>query len=87
VTEHRRTPRTNRLSFISFVKTELDEKKCPISLGRTLNISITGLGTEIFQEIAVGSTMEMEISPGGEIIPVRGKVVRTNSLANGGFYL
>lgn len=85
--EHRITQRINKLSFISFVKTEYHEQKCPISLGRTLNISTTGLGIEIFQEIAVGSTMEMEISLGGEIIPVSGKVVRSSPLESGGYYL
>jgi PilZ domain-containing protein len=85
--EHRATPRINKLSFISFVKTEDNEQKCPISLGRTLNISTTGLGIEIFQEIAVGSTMEMEISLGSEIVPVKGKVVRSSSQESGGYYL
>lgn len=86
-TEHRTTPRINKLSFISFVKTEDDEQKCPISLGRTLNISTTGVGIEIFQQITVGSTMEMEISLKGEIIPVKGKVVRSSELENGSYYL
>ena len=85
--EHRTTQRINKLSFISFVKTEDGEQKSPISLGRTLNISTTGLGIEIFQEIAVGSTMEMEISLGGEIIQVSGKVVRSSPLESGGYYL
>jgi PilZ domain-containing protein len=87
MTEHRTNPRISKLSFISFVKTENNEQKCPISLGRTLNISTTGLGIEIFQEIAVGSAMEMEISLDGEIIPVKGKVVRSSSLESGGYYL
>jgi len=86
-TEQRTNPRINKLSFISFVKKEGDEQKSPISLGRTLNISTTGLGIEIFQEIAPGSTMEMEIAIGEEIIPVRGKVVHGSELSNGGWHL
>ena len=84
-TEQRTTPRISKLSFISFVKTEGDEQKSPISMGRTLNISTTGLGIEIFQQIAAGSTMEMEIAHGDEIVPVRGKVVRSSELASGGY--
>jgi len=85
--EQRTTPRISKLSFISFVKTEGDEQKSPISMGRTLNISTTGLGIEIFQQIAAGSTMEMEIALGDEIVPVRGKVVRSSELASGGYNL
>lgn len=86
-TEQRTTPRINKLSFITFVKTDGDEQKCPISLGRTLNISTTGLGIEVFQQIEVDSDMEMEISLGGEVIPVNGKVVRSSELENGSYYL
>jgi|GEM_PF-2137402 len=86
-TEQRTAPRINKLSFISFVKREEDEQKCPISLGRTLNISTTGLGIEIFQEIAPGSTMEMEIALGDEIIPVRGKVVHGSEAESGCWHL
>jgi PilZ domain-containing protein len=85
--EHRANPRTNKLSFISFVNTEDNEQKSPISLGRTLNISTTGLGIEVFQRIAVGSTMNIEISLDGEIIPVKGKVVRSTPLESGGYNL
>lgn len=85
--EQRTTSRINKLSFISFVKMEGDEQQCPISLGRTLNISATGLGIEIFEQIAVGSTMEMEIALSDEIIPVKGKVVRSHELESGGHYL
>ena len=86
-TEQRTTPRVNKLSFISFVSREGEEQKSPVSLGRTLNISSTGVGIEIFREIATGSTMEMEIALGEEIIPVRGKVVRSHVLEGGGIYL
>jgi hypothetical protein len=85
--EHRTTPRVNKLSFISFIHTEGDEQLSPISLGRTLNISATGLGIEIFEQIDIGATMEMEIALTNEIIPVRGKVVRTHELEDGGHYL
>jgi hypothetical protein len=85
--EHRATPRINRLSFIAFVRKEGDEQQSPISLGRTLNISTTGLGIEIFQPVTTGAIMEMEIALGDEIIPVRGTVVRSHELESGSYYL
>lgn len=85
--EHRATPRIDKLNFISFIETENDEQKSPVSIGRTLNISATGLGIESFQQIPAGSTMEMDICLGDEIIAARGKVVRNSSLESGGYYL
>jgi len=86
-TTQRSAPRVNKLSFISFVSREGGEQSSPVSLGRTLNISAAGVGIEIFREIATGSTMEMEIALGEEIIPVRGKVVHSHGLESGGHYL
>jgi len=85
--EHRATPRIDKLSFISFIETANDEQKCPVSIGRTLNISAVGLGIESYQQVPVGSTMEMDICLGDEIIAARGKVIRSNSLESGGYFL
>ena len=85
--EHRATPRIDKLSFISFIETENGEQNSPVSIGRTLNISAAGLGIESFQEIPAGSTMEMDIGLEDEIITARGKVVRSSPLDSGGFYL
>lgn len=85
--EHRSTPRIDKLSFISFIEKENGEQKCPVSIGRTLNISATGLGIEVFQQIPAGSTMEMDICLGNEIIAARGKVIRSSALENGGHFL
>jgi hypothetical protein len=83
----RSAPRIDKLSFISFVEKENGEQRSPVSMGRTINISATGLGIESFQEIPEGAAMEMDISLGDEIIHARGKVVRSTKLANGAFFL
>lgn len=83
----RNAPRIDKLSFISFVEEENGEQKSPVSMGRTINISATGLGIESFQDIPAGSAMEMDISLGNEIIHARGKVVRSTTLDNGAFFL
>jgi len=84
---NRATPRIDKLTFISFVEMESNEQRCPVSIGRTINISPTGLGIESFQQILAGSTMEMDICLGDEIIAARGKVVYSRPLENGGYFL
>ncbi len=87
MTANTRSPRIHKLSFISFVEKEAGEQKSPVSMGRTINVSATGVGIESYQEIASGTVMEMDIGLGEEIIHVRGKVVRVNPLEDGGFFL
>lgn len=83
----RSAPRIDKLSFISFMEKENDEQKSPVTMGRTINISATGLGIETFQDIPEDAVMEMDISLGEEIIHARGKVVRSTKLASGAFFL
>jgi hypothetical protein len=84
---HRASPRIDKLFFISFIETENSEQKSPVSIGRTLNISSTGLGIEAFLQIHVGATMEMNICLGDEILAARGKVVHSRPLESGGYFL
>ena len=85
--QRRYYPRVNKLCFISYVNREGDVQKTPVSLGRTLNISISGVGMEVYQELAVDSFMEMEIAVNeGTIISVTGTVVHITPADNGTFY-
>lgn len=85
--KHRACPRVNKLFFISYVNREGEEQKTPVSLGRTLNISMNGVGMEVFQQIAVGSSMEMELDLENALLPVQGRVVHVESYGNGAYYL
>jgi hypothetical protein len=68
-------PKNNELSRI------------PLSLGRTVDISPSGVGMEVYQEVAVGTAIEMEIDL--ELPPVLtlGKVVRVDPLDNGNYLI
>jgi len=76
-------PRVNILRFITYVNLEGDEQKTPVSLGRTLNISATGVGMEVCQQVSVGSIMEMEIALNQETLSVIGTVVHASELGEG----
>jgi hypothetical protein len=71
----RRSPRVNKLFLTAYVNREGEEQKTPVSLGRTLDISAAGVGMEIYQEVQVGSAMDMEFDLQGALLTVQGKVV------------
>ncbi len=83
----RQYPRVNKLFFISYIAREEGEQKTPISMGRTLNISSTGVGIEVFQELGVNSTMEMEIGVEDYKLSVQGKIIHSHTQEDGKYYV
>ncbi len=73
--ERRIYPRLKRLYLISYINKEEGRQISPVSMGRTLDISPTGVRVEIFQEMNLKSHMEMEIGIGESILPVQGRVI------------
>jgi hypothetical protein len=71
----RRAPRLNRLLLTAYVNREGKEQKTPISLGRTLDISVTGVGMEVFQEVEIGSEMDLDLDLKDTLLTVHGRVV------------
>jgi c-di-GMP-binding flagellar brake protein YcgR len=71
----RRTPRQNRLLLTAYVNRDGKEQKTPVSLGRTLDISVTGVGMEVFQEVEIGSEMELDLDLKDTLLSVHGRVV------------
>ena len=73
--DFRRAPRVNRLFLTAYVNRDGKEQKTPVSLGRTLDISLTGVGMEVFQEVQIGSVMDLDLDLKDTILTVHGKVV------------
>ncbi len=73
--DSRRAPRVNRLLLTAYVNRDGQEQKTPVSLGRTLDISLTGVGMEVFQQVKIGSFMDLDLDLKDTIITVHGKVV------------
>lgn len=73
--ELRRSPRVNKLFLTAYVNRDGEEQKTPVSLGRTLDISMIGVGMEVFQEVQVGSEMDLELDLRGTLMTVQGRVV------------
>jgi len=58
-----------------------------MSLGRTLDISATGVGMEVYQELQEGSTMDLEFDLQDSLLTVQGKVVRVSPVEDGHYII
>ncbi len=83
--EPRQSPRVSKLFLTSYINRDEEGQKTPVSLGRTLNISRTGVGMEVFQEIGAGSVMDLEFDLRGSLLNVRGKVVHVRREDDGSY--
>ncbi len=71
----RRAPRVHKMFLTAYVNREGEEQKTPVLIGRTVDISSYGAGLEVHQEVAAGSTMELEIDLQDSLLAVAGKVM------------
>ncbi len=78
--EKRRHPRIDSLNLISYMNTEEGVQQNPISMGRTLDISRSGIQLEAFHGMAVGSRMEMEIAIKDDLFNVSGEVIHSHAI-------
>ena len=83
----RREPRVNKLFLTAYVNREGAEQKTPVLLGRTFDISSAGVGMEVFQEVAAGSTMELEIDLQDFLLEIKGKVIHVRPTEAGSFHI
>jgi c-di-GMP-binding flagellar brake protein YcgR len=83
----RDTPRVNRLFLTSYVNREGEEQKTPVSLGRTLDISLSGAGMEVFQDLQIGSVMDLEFDLKDSLLTVQGKVVHSRREEDGRYVI
>ncbi len=75
--EKRNYPRVNKLCLISYIPKEGGRQTSPVSMGRTLDISQSGVRIEVFQPINVESEMELEIAIEDAQFFIEGKVIRS----------
>lgn len=85
--EPRQSTRVHKLFLTSYVNRDDKEQKTPVSVGRTLDISITGVGMEVFQEVQAGSTMDLEFDLQGSLLTVQGRVVHVRREGEGSYII
>ena len=85
--EPRQSTRVHRLFLTSYINREDKEQKTPVSVGRTLDISMIGVGMEVFQEIQAGSTMDLEFDLQGSLLTVKGRVIHVRPEGEGSYII
>ena len=85
--EPRQATRVQRLFLTAYVNRDDKEQKTPVSIGRTLNVSMTGVGMEVYQEIQSGSAMDLEFDLRGSLLTVQGRVVHVRREGEGSFVI
>lgn len=85
--QKRREPRVNRLFLTAYVNREGEEQKTPVLLGKTFDISSSGVGMEVYQEVAIGSTMELEIDLQDSLLAIKGTVAHVRKNDDGSFQI
>ncbi len=83
--EMRQAVRVSKLFLTSYVNSDEQGQRTPVSLGRTLNVSGKGAGMEVFQEIETGTLMDMELDVKGQLLTIRGRVIHVQSEGDGCF--
>ena len=87
IQEKRGYPRIKKLYLISYINKEEGRQVSPVLMGRTLDISPSGVRVEVFQKIGVNSEMELDIACNDANICVNGTVLRSNKIGNEVFVL
>ncbi|SPD73077.1 hypothetical protein PITCH_A1670020 [uncultured Desulfobacterium sp.] len=82
IQERRGYPRVKKLYLLSYVNKESGRQVSPVLMGRTLDVSPSGVRVEVFQRIGINSEMELEIACNEESITAKGVVVRSNRTGN-----
>ena len=85
--ERRIYPRRDSICLLSFVPKENGIQNSAVSIGRTLNISPSGLGLEAYQPIKPGSQLEMEIAIREDIFSIEGQVIHAQAPVNGKYFI
>ena len=78
--EKRIYPRVRKLYLVSYVIESEGRGHSPVSMGRTLDISPSGIRMEVYQLLTIDSIIELEIGIAEDRFTVRGKVVRVKQV-------
>jgi hypothetical protein len=87
IQEKRGYPRVKKLFLISYINKEQGRQIAPISMGRTLDVSPSGVRVEVFQRIGINSQMELDIACNDETVSADGIVVHSKKIGNEVFVL
>jgi hypothetical protein len=81
--ERRTEERTQRNLLVSYTLCASDGQRSPIQMGRTMDISQSGLKLEIYDDVSPYSTVAVSVGVRNREIRVSGRVVYADANPNG----
>jgi hypothetical protein len=75
LSDRRRSPRVRSLRLVTLEPIGAEAKEVPIDVGRTLDVSGTGVRVETTRELAPGQDLELQIAAGDRLVSARGRTV------------
>jgi hypothetical protein len=85
--ERRGYPRLKALHLLSYINKEGGVQKTGVSMARTINISPSGVGVEVYEPINRNSLMEMEIAIKDLVYTIQGKVIHSQEKTSGNYII
>ena len=80
--EKRGSRRIRSLNLTSYTPKKGDQQSAMVSIGRTLDVSESGVKVEIHRKLAEGTRLDMDIAVEDKIVTATGEVVYTEELEN-----
>lgn len=73
--DRRRDPRVRSMHLVSYEAHAVDPTASPLTVGRTLDVSATGLRVETALMLGLGQELDLEIAVGEQVVEAKGRVV------------
>ena len=83
--EKRGSRRIRSLNLTSYTPKIGDQQEYIVSIGRTIDVSQSGVKVETHRILAAGTKLDMDIAIEDKIVTATGEVVHTEELENGLF--
>ena len=85
MTEKRKHPRTDSLNLINYIHFDEDGNEGSQGMGRTLNVSPSGILLETHYSVSVNHVISLSIGLKDDMIDIKGRVKYSNATASGKF--
>lgn len=85
--ERRGYPRLQALHLLSYINKEGGVQKTGVSMAKTINVSLSGVGVEVYEAINCNTVMEMEIAIKDLIYVVQGNVIHSQEKSSGNYII
>ena len=80
--EKRKHSRVDSIYLLNYVYLDADGKELLQGMGRTINVSETGIMLEVHVPLSESNMIDVVVGLKEDMVPIRGKVIFTRTVAN-----